>query len=132
MAATFANNMQWSWANLNLHTSANDQLRTVIANTSTKFKRHSQVQIWALIVSMRGVNTTFDRQCINLNIRNLTIDIFNMLNKRQSSFAKGILTCKNLSREFQRITQLYLFVKLDGNRNGNQLKETTLLSQEQA
>lgn len=132
MAATFANNIQWSWANLNLHISAYDQLRTAIPSTSTKFKHHSQVQIWALIVSMRGVNTTFDCQCINLNIRILTIDIFKMLNKRQSYFVKRILTCRNLSREFQRITQLYRFVQLDGSRNGNLLRETTLLSQEQA
>lgn len=128
MAATFANNIQWSWASLNLHISVYAQLRTAIA--ITKFKHHSQVQIWALIVSMSGVNTTFDRQCINLNIIIITIDMFKMLNKNKSYFVKIILICRNFSREFQRITQLYRFVQLDGCRNGNLLRETTLWSQE--
>ncbi len=53
MAAIFANNMQWSSANLDSHTSTENKFRFEEVNTLARPEWH-QAQKWALMLSTRG------------------------------------------------------------------------------
>lgn len=54
MVAIFANNMQWSSANLDSHTSTEDKFGFVEVNTLARPEWHP-AQIWTLIFSTRDV-----------------------------------------------------------------------------